>query len=210
MTLFDKHRKKASLSKAKPFLTPSPRSPRSSLLISERKLLLAIVDIVLFNIALAISLYMGGVVANLDSFLAAPKWFVTATAVYLICAVIFDAYNLPRTASTTHSVQAVIYAASLGSLGTIAIPWLAPPIYSRTQIYLFFIFANVLLASGRAIYALLLFQPTFERRALVVGAGDSGKDLAQALQSSFAEGNANHDRPTNDSVIHDSGIGNPE
>ena len=164
---------------------------------SERQILLFVVDLLLLNTALVLSLALRTnllpPVADLPAY---SKWFLTLSVVWLAVAAVFDVYNLARAASSTHSAAAVSLAAVVASLTYLAIPWFTPTQKNRTQGFLFVLAAVALLATWRVLYARLFIQPAFQRRALVVGAGSSGRDLAQALQDPWAVQDANPFRGT--------------
>jgi exopolysaccharide biosynthesis polyprenyl glycosylphosphotransferase len=171
--------------------------PTLGLRVSERKLLLIVVDVLLINGALAASLLLRtNLLPDAAALAGGAKWFVTVTAVWLLVAVTFDAYSLARAASTSYSAGAVAGAACLAAIVYMAIPWLTPPLENRSQGYLFVTLATLLLPLWRGLYAQLFVQPAFHRRALVVGAGRSGLALATALGSDYARRDANPFRGT--------------
>jgi len=161
------------------------RLPSLRLRVSERKLLLAVVDVILLNAALIAALaWRTGFVASPAHVLNAAKWFVTLSLVWWACATLLDSYDLARAASTTDSVRAAIGAVLVTSLVYTLIPWLAPPLQSRGLIFAFVFFALVGIVLWRVIYAQVFIQPWFEQRALVVGAGRAGRHLAAELRRS--------------------------
>lgn len=178
-------------------LSPRVQLPLSGLRMSERKLLLAVGDIFLLNAALILSLWLRtDLLPEWRAVFAVYKWFVTLIVVWGVMAAVFDVYNLVRAASTSCSVRATLGAAA-GSAGIyLLIPWLTPPLQNRSQGFLFVSFAVLFVVGWRTFYAQVFVQPAFQRRTLVVGAGSSGRKLAQALQSDFARRDANPLRGT--------------
>lgn len=173
------------------------RLPLPGLRMSERKLLLVVGDVLLLNAALILSLLLRtDLLPHPVTLFPAYKWFLTLTAVWGIMATIFDVYNLARAASTTYSVRAVLGASAFAGILYLFIPWLTPPLQNRSQAFLFVSLAILFVVAWRGCYALVFVQPVFQRRTLVIGAGDSGRILAQALQSDFARRDANPFRGT--------------
>jgi len=171
------------------------RLPSLGLRISERRLLLAIMDTALLNGSLMTALILwSDFIVSGPNLRWAWRWFVTLTAVWFACSLFFDCYNLARSASTTDSLRNTL----LATTGTLLIytltPYLTPPLESRGFIFIFGGLAIIALTSWRLAYAKLFVQPWFGRRALVVGAGAAGQRLAQVLRE--AEGEPNPFRGT--------------
>ena len=162
--------------------------PSLGLRVSERKLLLLLADVLVINVALigALAIWTDfnpafGTVLN------AAKWFVTLTAVWLVCAMVFDAYNLARAASLFAGSASSASAALATVFAYTFTPWLTPSLGSRGLIATFAAFALAGIVAWRAAYTQLFIQPWFEQRALVVGAGGAGRALADALRSAPVE-----------------------
>lgn len=164
--------------------------PRLRLRTSERKIFLWITDVLILNLALAVSwLLAAGDGFTLQTITSPYKWYITLTLVWCISAFIFDVYNLARSASTTNIVRNIGFAALTTVLLYTLIPWLTPPLQNRT---LLFVFSGLVvggLVAWRATYALLFVQPQFRQRALVVGAGWAGHTLAEALSNVINDAN---------------------
>jgi exopolysaccharide biosynthesis polyprenyl glycosylphosphotransferase len=158
--------------------------PRLRLRTSERKLLLGLVDILLINAALAISWLLAASEPLSFATVTAPyKWYITLTLVWLAAAFVFDVYDLVRSSNTINILRNISGAALSTVLVYTLIPWLTPPLQNRL---LLFVFAGLVwgwLICWRALYALLFVQPQFRQRALVVGAGWSGRTLIEAFSA---------------------------
>jgi exopolysaccharide biosynthesis polyprenyl glycosylphosphotransferase len=128
-------------------------------------------------------------VATLRNVLDAGKWFVTLTLVWWACATFLDCYDLARAASTTNSVSTCATAALVTVLVYTLIPWLTPPLHSRSLIFGFAGLALGGVVSWRVFYARVFVQPWFKQRALVVGAGRSGRHLAAELRRAPQDAN---------------------
>ena len=116
--------------------------PTLGLRVSERRLLLGVMDMLLLCVALAAALLLTtSLVPDTEALFAAWKWYVTLTAVWLIYAALFDVYNLARAASSIYSARASGSAALLTSLTYLAIPWLTPTLVNRSYGFMFVLLA---------------------------------------------------------------------
>lgn len=149
--------------------------------VSERRVLLTVMDLALINAALCGALWIG--THYLGAVMVPPqtKWFVTLAVVWMATASFFDCYDLARSASTFYSVRSSAAAVVSAVLIYILIPILTPPLQSRGLIFIFGGAALLLIVAWRVFYAQVFVQPWFKQRALVVGAGHAGQTLAEAL-----------------------------
>lgn len=172
-----------------------PRIPLPSLRLfaSERKLLLAAGDLLIMSAALVATTVpqftrRGGI--ELPTLLAANvKWFVTLAVVWLPLALLLESYDLARAASAPHSILSAGSAAGLTVLIYHFMPFFTPPLTSRGSVFLFALTAMGGIALWRGLYALLFVQPSFQQRALVLGAGFAGRTLAETLAQLSMPGN---------------------
>ena len=173
-----------------PSMTPattavSTKARSFSLRASERLLVLGLMDLLLINVALLVSLAPAlNFQATADTLLASNKWFITLIITWLGAATFFDCYSLARAASTMASVRNTILAVIATVIVYIFIPYITPPLTSRGALFYFGGLALVLLVSWRAFYARFFSQPMFQQRALIVGAGAAGIALINALKTS--------------------------
>jgi exopolysaccharide biosynthesis polyprenyl glycosylphosphotransferase len=165
--------------------------PSLRLTISERRLMLSLVDAVVLNIALLVALALRyGYAFSWFTFYQAPIYFVLLTVLWFAWATFFDCYDLPRTADASQSAWSAGRAALLTALTYLAIPYYTPHFpASRLSSYLFIGLAVLSVSLWRAFYAAVFSQPTFQKRLLIVGAGRSGSVLARELASIPAYGN---------------------
>ena len=161
-----------------------PRLPWIPLRMSQRRLLLAGVDLVLLNGALLLGLHL-----NLDMSLSfttimlRPLWFATLTILWLIIASASDNYDVKQAAQASTSAFGVVKALLITGVIYIFLPLLSPPLLTtRSPILFVGGLAAGLLALWRITYATVLVQPNFQRRALIVGAGWAGRTIAQAIK----------------------------
>jgi exopolysaccharide biosynthesis polyprenyl glycosylphosphotransferase len=159
----------------------TPGAPH--LRLSERRLLLSLVDIVIVNGALMIA-----VAARTDirftasTVLELSKWFLTLTAVWFVAASIFDCYHLPRASHAAHSVRAAGGAALLAIFIYTLTPWLTPPLISRSLLLIFVVTALAGIFAWRLLYARIFAQSWTKQRALIIGAGHAGREVARIIQ----------------------------
>ena len=163
------------------------RLPKFSLRMSERRLVLLLVDLLLINLSLLIAVTLaGGFRPTVENLLGNSKWFIVLTVVWYGCAVFFNCYDLARSAGALISVRGVTFAAVATILLYTFIPYLTLPLISRGLIFYFALMMVGSVVTWRIIYARLFVQPWFQNRALVVGAGNAGRALAAAVHSAPA------------------------
>jgi len=111
-----------------------------------------------------------------------PFWFLLLSILWLPLAHVFDVYDL-RVASRFHTAApAVFKAAAITCVIYLLIPYLPPALpTSRLSLFSFFFFTFFLLLAGRSLYLLILAQPFFHRRVLIIGADWAGRLIAQTL-----------------------------
>ncbi len=154
-----------------------------SLPVFERRLVLIALDLLAVNTALFAGLWL--------SALQNPSWiqllqhawlFVLASALWLALGFTFDTYDLGIASRLTTSAGAVVRAGFAAWAITSAIlypafwtgvPLAAPAAYLGSSL--------LLLLAGRGLYVLVLVRPMFNRRALIVGAGRAGREIADAI-----------------------------
>jgi exopolysaccharide biosynthesis polyprenyl glycosylphosphotransferase len=158
---------------------------------AERRLLLVLFDVLTLNAALLGTLVLRYEYAFSWTALAqSPFYFVLLTAVWMLWAVFFNCYDLPRAAHPSQSAWSAGRAALLTALTYLAIPFITPQLpASRLSTYLFVGLATISVPVWRLLWAILLSQPTFQERLLIVGAGDSGTRLARELARTPQRGN---------------------
>jgi exopolysaccharide biosynthesis polyprenyl glycosylphosphotransferase len=169
---------------------------------SERKLLLTVVDVLFlcFALILAVSLRTN-LLPNIGAVLLSAKWYVTLVVVWAVMANVFDVYSLARSADPGSSFWAAAGAAGLTSLVYLGIPWLTPPLANRSYGILFIFVAVVSVSLWRILYARLFVQPVFQHRALVIGAGASGHALVSAIQNVGPTRSANPFLGTGNTIV---------
>lgn len=187
---------KSSLSQAEPVGTRRRAMPRAGILsfsdgalglrIADRRLLLFIVDVLVLSGALLFSLWARtAIFAEMEGvgfFPLRPIWWIVLIMVWAPIALIFDCYNL-RLASDLG--RGLVYA--IGCTLVVSAIYLIFPVYSapltRSRLAWFLFVATAVLGQGawRLAYARIFRQAAFVRRALIVGAGLSGRSLGQEI-----------------------------
>lgn len=151
--------------------------------ISERKVLLRLLDVLMLNSSLLLIGWLRlGMSLSWKTILARPQWFVLLTSLWLLLTPVFDAYSLKKASSLRESIQCVTKSALLTLSIYLLIPYITPYLLpSRLTTGLFVAFTLSFLSFGRALYALTLAQPFFQRKALIIGAGGAGRTIAQVI-----------------------------
>lgn len=164
---------------------------RLRLTLSERRLLLSLFDLVVLNTALLVTLVLRYDYSfSWVTLWEAPRYFLLLSFLWAIWASFFNCYDLPRTADASHSAWTTGRAGLLTALSYLAIPFLTPPLpASRFSTCLFVGLATIGVPLWRTLYAVILRQPTFQERLLIVGAGRSGTELARELAETPRYGN---------------------
>lgn len=168
------------------FLAESGR-PTAGLQLSERKLLLAVGDLVFVNAALAVVVWwrFGHPVTRVAAL--KPLWFVLLTGVWLIVAFLLGSYDLRRAARLKAATVTGAVTGFVAALVYLLIPYLTPPLPTSRLILGMFVAALILpVTAWRVLYAVALVGPRLRRRALVVGAGWAGRTIAEAVREHAA------------------------
>ena len=156
---------------------------------SERRLLLFLGDVLWVNAALLLGLALGprtNFPLALDTVRGHPGWFILLTFMWCAVATVMDAYDLKAAAGKLTGPIAALKPGLVVAVTYFFIPvWSAPLTQSRLSWGLFLLFAVIGLASWRFLYAVVLVQPRFCSRVLIIGAGWSGKTILAAIQDGY-------------------------
>lgn len=177
------------------------KSARLRLRVSERRVVLMLVDILLVNLALIVATSLtGSLVPTFDNILAYNKWFIALTIVWIGTATFFDCYSLSRSASTTAGLKVTLFATITTVVVYTFIPVVTPEWQARSAFFAQLVLTVALVAGWRVTYARVFVQPSFQQRAIVVGAGKAGRALAAAIKAAPAN-DANPYRGTGYQVL---------
>jgi exopolysaccharide biosynthesis polyprenyl glycosylphosphotransferase len=172
------------------------------LTVPERKVLLALIDLLMVNGALvAVSSVWYGIPLTPGVWLTEAKWFVTLTVVWWGFGIIFSIYDLALSASTTGIMRNVSLATLLTTGVYLLIPWLTPPLLERSYAFVFVALSEVLVVSWRVVYAQTLYHTAFRTRALVVGTGELARNLLIEMNRAPLSREANPFRGTGYEIL---------
>ncbi|SRX55324.1 UDP-N-acetylgalactosamine-undecaprenyl-phosphate N-acetylgalactosaminephosphotransferase [Aequorivita sp. CIP111184] len=152
--------------------------------ISERKILLRILDIV----CVLSVLYVVSIIFNFDYFKINSEHWVWSIvlAVYLtVFATIFELYNLQKASKFDVVVKNVIITSSVTVLFYLLTPFYTPMLPSnRLQIVYFFLSINVAMLAWRYAYIILISAPRFFKRVILIAHAQDVDAIVASLQKS--------------------------
>ncbi len=156
--------------------------------LSERRVLLALGDLVVAAVALAVALYFWVIaVGSLNTlevieFLQErpPDWFYFLPVIWVV--LLFETYDPHRASSWHHTRNSLLVAAALGMSFYIIYYFAADPgTLPRRAIAVFAVTALLLTTLWRLLYIRIFTSLQFARRAVVVGAGRAGEALLRVI-----------------------------
>ncbi len=152
--------------------------------ISERKVLLRIVDV----LVVILSVYFSTYFFELTYFRlgpSAPTWFLMLSFYILLFGTIFEIYDLQKAESRFKIFKNLVLTTSLTVLFFLFTPKYSPQLpENRVQILFFFISILVALLLWRWAYISLIASPRFYKRVLLVGDGFDVNLIRSELQKS--------------------------
>ncbi len=167
------------------------RLPSLRLRVSERRLLLLLMDLVIINGALATALPLRQELINpAHSYITIP-WFFVLSVEWMLVALFFNCYDLVRSANTTCSLRGSISAVVTTVVIYSLTPVITPSLGSRGFLLLFLLTAAGAMGAWRFTYARLCVHPWCTQQALIVGAGWVGQTAVIEILSELPESDAN-------------------
>ena len=152
--------------------------------ISERKVLLRVLDI----ISVLVTLYLVGYIFDFDYFkLTVDNWiWPLVLSVYLtVFATVFELYDLQKSSRFEVVVKNVILTSSVTVLFYLLTPFYTPMLPSnRLQILYFFLAINTALLVWRYAYIVFIATPRFFKRVLLVAHSDDLNKILEVLYKS--------------------------
>jgi exopolysaccharide biosynthesis polyprenyl glycosylphosphotransferase len=149
---------------------------------SERTLLLVLGDLGAAVAALLVALRLWGALdylgPSLDFVRDRAPWFVFLPLPWVILMV--NLYELRKAESARETVRGISGAAIVGLISYLLIYFNFEGSLPRRGILYYLILASLLTLLWRLLYIRVFTAPTFQRRVLVVGAGESGRTLLRA------------------------------
>jgi len=150
--------------------------------ISERKVLLRIIDICV--VLLAVNLV--GLVFDLRYFkfnLVHWEWSVTLAFYIFFFANVFELYDLKKATRINSTLRSVTYTASLAALAYLLTPFFTPALpANRLQILYFFMTITGSLLLWRALYIKLFASSRFNKRIIIVADAVDAVEIANNLK----------------------------
>ncbi len=113
---------------------------------------------------------------------ARAPWFVLLPPIWTLLMV--NLYELHRANSWRESIKGVLVAAGIGAMLYLALYFSAEGTIPRRGVLYFLAFASLLTLLWRGLYVWVFTAPAFARRVLIVGAGQSGRDLLRVVNQS--------------------------
>ncbi len=179
--------------------------------LSERRIIFITVDLLLlmFSVLLALGVwcYRGGKEFGIPFLVSQFHWFVFLPGLWLLINIATNAYRLESFGHIRKSMHTLFSAFVIIFLFYSLIYFFSPPQSLPRGVVLYHGSASfLLLMLWRSLYYRLALHPTFKRRVLILGAGDTGQmigrmieaqlDLHYELLGFVAEGSADAGRPT--------------
>jgi len=168
-----------------PIAGAGPRRWRLSLHLSERKLLLSVIDLFLVNVALVTVMgWRAGELFDPSVITAHPVWLASLSCVWIVVSFLLYAYDLRRAAHLGSGAALGAAAALSTAFLYLLIPRITPPFPTSRVLLVSFVGVTVaLVVLWRCVYALLLVRPSFQKRVLVVGSVDGVKLITDVIRS---------------------------
>ncbi len=148
-----------------------------------RQQLLVLIDLLIVNFALLVSLgFTREMRFSWSTVVARPHWFVMLSLVWLIVATAGDNYDRWRCITRAVAVVGILKAFALTMLVYSLIPLITPPLpATRYMLIRQLALTGGLLVLWRLAFALVFGQSRFRRRTIVVGAGRAGRTIVEVL-----------------------------
>ncbi len=149
-----------------------------------RRYILIAVDILLILTALFLYIryYHPNALESYHSFQDNLLWVLVILGLWFIYSYIFDLYKLSNVDRTRTTIRNTILTAVLTGITYIFIPFLSPTFpQSRFPAFVLIGAMVVLVLLWRICYATFIVHPILNRKALVVGAGYTGREIVRTL-----------------------------
>jgi exopolysaccharide biosynthesis polyprenyl glycosylphosphotransferase len=157
---------------------------RQALHVSERKLLLAVGDLALLELALyAVFALRPELQFATQTAWTRILWFGLLAVSWLAVGPLSGVYDLRVAARLPAAAMRAVVAVLVADVVYLAIPYVTPHLLrSRLTLVGFLALTAVFVGTWRALYALVLVQPSFRHPVLVLGAGVQGRQILQAMR----------------------------
>ncbi len=149
--------------------------------ISERKLLLRVVDVA----ALLLGLYFVSNIFDFDYFMIRKErwlWMVVLVLYYLLFSTVFELYNLQKSSRYDTTFQGIVLTVSITVLCYLLTPFFTPELpENRLQIIYFFLAISVAIFLWRCAYIFFISSPRFFKNILLIGNTEEIKIMSDAI-----------------------------
>jgi exopolysaccharide biosynthesis polyprenyl glycosylphosphotransferase len=150
--------------------------------ISERKVLLRIIDVIVVLGALDVV----GIVFDVNYFMINEQqwlWSVILAVYLLFFATVFELYNLQRASRITGTLRSVVTTGSVTSLVYLLTPFFTPVLpENRIQILYFYLAVTLSLLLWRAIYIKFFASSRFNKNIILIADASDAEMIAKSLQ----------------------------
>ena len=166
---------------------------RLRIAVAERRALLALGDIVALNLGLYITVHF----VELPRWLTIVyptipiewTWFAVLTALWLAIAALTDSFDLALAGKRFGSAYRAATVGTVVLVAYLLTPVVTPPLLKSRLMWLVLAAISLtLLAAWRYLYALLMGHPVLSHRALIVGAGEGGRLVVEAMREQPGSG----------------------
>lgn len=152
--------------------------------ISERKLLLRVIDVVV----LIFSLWLANRFLGANYFVFNNQrivvWIITLMVYYLFLATIFEAYDLKVSNNRFLTTRSIVLTTLLTTLIYVFTPILTPSLPSnRLQLVYFFLYITIPVLLWRIIYMSILFTPKYFKYLVVIGHYNDTKKVLNLIKN---------------------------
>ena len=154
----------------------------------ERRLFLALIDLLLVNAAVVLAFVVWSLRGDkeLGELLTTQAyWFVVLSLLWLLFEYLSGLYDLRVVAQLRATARALAQTFLLVLVAYLALFFSAPTELPRGFVVYHGIAAIILIALWRSAYIRLARRTPFCRRALIVGAGNAGREIARTIQTQF-------------------------
>lgn len=164
---------------------------RLPLQLSERRVLLIVVDLAMVTLAVLFALRVWTwrdyrLNFSPEFILSQAHWFLILMALWLLSASLNDFYDLKLAANLRLVWLALLRITTLIVLTYAAVYFLLPRQTLPRGVVLYHGMAAVgLVGIWRTVYGVLLGRPFFRRRAIIIGAGQAGRTIIQAIKENL-------------------------
>lgn len=169
--------------------------------LSERKLLLRILDVTL----VLLGLHFVGTIFEFDYFTISEEkwvWSLILGFYILFFGTVFEIYNLKKSSNFYTILKSIILTSSVTILGFLLTPYFTPSLpESRIQILFFYLSMICSMSIGRIAYILFINSPRFVKNVILVADGDRFEEIEKNFTLADANYNIKYFINTNTSQI---------